>query len=1246
VSRFRLHLLGTLAVEETGDRSIVELPPGKPLAVLAYLALEGGPVYRDELAELLWPQTDRTHSKASVRQALFTLRKELKTEDLFPSDDPVELREGCIETDLESFREALRKDDLDTANSLWHGPPLNGLCFPGAREWDRWVDSVRTVEEGRYGGALAKAAEAAAFRGDILTAKELWGRAIEVQPYRLSHHASLIENLLASHNLQEAEDAIHSARKSLDDPQSNEALEELSSRLLLLRRQSLREQEPQQLRTEFVGRIPEFSALSNLWKAAKGGLRRAGLILGPPGIGKTRLGEELALLVSSEGGRAVRVKATEAEQSLEWGVFGDLVRLLYGLPGAAGISEGSSVVLARLLPSLDRGKTKQARELSGLSSEPTAIADALRDLVAAVAEEEPLLVLVDDLQWADGMSQVALSRTVRSLSRSPVLFLLLSRVKEDETRPAGAFEGIGQTDWAHVKVLGPLAKTEVAELLTLMLAPTDPGQLEGFSQQLRGITQGNPLFIVEMLKLLEEEGFLAPSEDGRWVLAPEATTRSLPVPETIEAAIERRLEDISPNAKVLAVHLARLERPQARERLRQKTGLEEVDLAEGVRELLGRDLIRLDSQGSMEFVHDTVREVAARIFSHLHKVPQRWGMARLLHHRTALWGFGIGVLTTAVAATWILLPLTRQESVADEFGLPDARLLVTAIENDGERRVLEVDLEDSDRPFRPADEPAEGLTSPDGSVRVLSVGTPTGLHLQVLDMESGVAHTITDRDGDQLAEAFSPDSRRLLFTEGEPFDAGTRYRHRLGILELGSWKHQLLRLEKTVRPGTGAWSPDGTRVAFLSDAQGSPEVCVTDLGGTQPWCFTDEEARGFSPPSWSFDGNRIAVVAEGSGESHLILLPSKGGSPVTVGAALHPIGSTVWLSESVLACVSGSPGEGDLWLIDTSGLEPIARRLTEVGNLVGVEGVIRDHTAANWIETVDIWPAVSAVSPGQYLPLSLIPERADGTRLADLSDLPIHWEASDPGLATVSDSGLVRVLEAGTIGIVANLGGWRADTLTVTSEPAVELERPLIFEETWVTGLKPGTWTTYGSPTPRVREEGGPEGSGVFFNNGNQSYTSGALSVDRFSPVDGLTVEAWGYLPSEGGLWQDFYLGLSASPHLDENGERRPAARGVGLLVETNPSATTVFWADTIVADLPLPDLDRWVLYGIQLAPNGVVSIVIDGKLFWRSGPETMAFPTGTELLLDLGGRSVGAEVKHGPVRLFSGEKYRVDPNR
>ena len=210
-----LRLFSTPEVRALGSETPL-LPVGKPLALFAFLAVENRPVSRDELAALLWPGTDPLRGKASVRQALWNIRKALDTNP-FATDEPLTLRLHTVENDLARFREALDTDNLETARGLWVGPLLEGLEFPRNAAWSHWLDQIRTREEQRFGAALATAAEKARSLGTLTLASSLFETAVAILPESATLHVALVETLLESRAYREAEEAMAVARRALEE---------------------------------------------------------------------------------------------------------------------------------------------------------------------------------------------------------------------------------------------------------------------------------------------------------------------------------------------------------------------------------------------------------------------------------------------------------------------------------------------------------------------------------------------------------------------------------------------------------------------------------------------------------------------------------------------------------------------------------------------------------------------------------------------------------------------------------------------------------------------------------------------------------------------------------------------------------------------------------------------------------------------------------------------------------------------
>jgi DNA-binding SARP family transcriptional activator len=261
---YQLKLFGTPELLAPGSQESL-LPLSKPLAVLAYLAVEARGVSRPELVEIFWPGVDASHGKGSLRQALWTLRKSLDP-DIFLFDEPLELAPGRIESDLDRFRGHVAAGELGEAGALWTGGLLEGLEFPGAGEWRRWVDDLRTREERSFGDALAGAANQAWKSGDLRTARSRLELAVTVQPYSPYLRRALVEVLLDARSYQAAADALASARDAMADGPDGEGWTELEDRLAALRSETDEDSGPPVLQTEFVGRTGEFSSLASAWR--------------------------------------------------------------------------------------------------------------------------------------------------------------------------------------------------------------------------------------------------------------------------------------------------------------------------------------------------------------------------------------------------------------------------------------------------------------------------------------------------------------------------------------------------------------------------------------------------------------------------------------------------------------------------------------------------------------------------------------------------------------------------------------------------------------------------------------------------------------------------------------------------------------------------------------------------------------------------------------------------------------------
>ncbi|NNF26830.1 MAG: DUF2791 family P-loop domain-containing protein, partial [Gemmatimonadetes bacterium] len=463
----KVRLLGQPCIAAPPD---ADLPLGKPLAMLVYL-IDQGPSTRDHLAELLWPGSDRSKGRASVRQALWLLRQRLG-DDVFTMDEPVALNGDRVSTDLDDLIRELDSPKMDPRRlDPLLGEPLAGLTVSDAPAWRHWAEDFRSRTAYRIASRLGAQSEVRAVQGDPAAACDCLRLALRIQPERVETHLALISHLLDLRAFDEAEEQIDTVRR-IGDPDAARLVVPWEDRLRALRMSQVPAGKPE-IHLDFVGRSRETSALTAKLRSAAAGQGQVAVVTGPAGIGKTRLIEELALVAQIDGVRVVRAKAHDAERKIRFGVMADLIRELLQLPGSAGISAASDEVLRGFLPSLhSRGKGNGARADNGTGNgreTPAAVplGDAFLDLVDAVSGETPVLVILDDLHWADEDTRSLVSRVGRRMGNTSALLMVTSRRSADPQLQR-TLEGLATPTHAARFELGPLQRADTEELLGLL----------------------------------------------------------------------------------------------------------------------------------------------------------------------------------------------------------------------------------------------------------------------------------------------------------------------------------------------------------------------------------------------------------------------------------------------------------------------------------------------------------------------------------------------------------------------------------------------------------------------------------------------------------------------------------------------------------------------------------------------------------------------------------------------------------
>ena len=659
----------------------------RELTLAAFIAVRAPRAcQRAELASLLWEDRDESRARQSLRQALLELKRVLG-EAIRIDGDQVTMDPTLVRIDVAELTTALDQGREADAVALWHGDFLAGMDEVGGEAYRSWLETEREALRRRMRIAFARLAEPAVAGRDWALARqraEQWATAF---PLDEAAERTLIEVLARSGNttgaLARCQAFIARLKADLDLPPSVELLQ-LRDRIS---RESPGGRAPGSaalFSPDLVGRAPMLAELMLAWREAQTGTPSFVMVEGEPGLGKTRLLEELSRLVV-EGQEPALVLGTAqptGDPSVE---LADARALFIGLaeaPGVAGATPGALGAIGTLVPAL-------AERYSGPPvSAP--LHQALADLLAAVADEQPVLLLLDDTHLMDPASQQLLGHLVPRL-RGRILLVAIGRDDGKTSSPVVA--ALRSTSRFRRLKLQALSVADVERMLASMLE-LGAADCSRLARRLEAEGGGNPLYVIEMTSALVDEGQLRNTPEVGWRYS-HTDDRPLPVPDSLRAATVRRLQGLGTEARRVAEAAAVLGPRFPRGALAATAGMEPAELDRGLDALLASRLIREapDERDSLEFRHHLTARIvydelpparraalhasAARSYAHQAGNPASAAMARYHRSRTRpvrrwmMWGAAALALVAGLVV-WLRRPVAAPS---------ESRVVVAAFEN-------------------------------------------------------------------------------------------------------------------------------------------------------------------------------------------------------------------------------------------------------------------------------------------------------------------------------------------------------------------------------------------------------------------------------------------------------------------------------------------------------------------------------------------------------------------------------------
>jgi tetratricopeptide (TPR) repeat protein len=377
-----------------------------------------------------------------------------------------------------------------------------------------------------------------------------------------------------------------------------------------------------------TGREREMSVLRLAWERACRGQQQIVFVTGEPGIGKTRVVLEFARSVATRttvllGGcdREALVAYAPWMAILQWMIRTTPAQTLRRrLAGVEGSSE-----LAQIVPDIAaRIHISEACVPATADGRRYRMFEAVSDLLAAASRERPILLIIEDLHWADRGSLLLLRHVMRSTRQTAICVLVTHRedVPEWSSEFRDLLESLRAEHSATGIGLGRLSNDDIRRVVESWVGCRPPAWLTPFMSK---HTEGHPLFVLEMLKHLEETGALNRDQDPHWSIA----LADVGLPEGVRQLIGSRLDRLSPMTRRLLTFAAVMGREFRLSVVEALVDLGEDAVLDAMDEALRATVVTEEpgAPGNFSFTHALIREELYTSMTAARRVR--------LHHRIA-----------------------------------------------------------------------------------------------------------------------------------------------------------------------------------------------------------------------------------------------------------------------------------------------------------------------------------------------------------------------------------------------------------------------------------------------------------------------------------------------------------------------------------------------------------------------------------------------------------------------------------
>lgn len=626
-----IRLLGAPEVLVAGRA--LQVDTRKAIAILALLAADGRPYARDELAALLWPDSDESAAHGALRRTLSVMRAAIDGDALRIERTRVALDDALVRVDLADLERLSARGsraDLAAAAALARGPFLAGFHLRDSPDFDDWRAARAVAVERSVLGVLDRLAAAAQADGDLPGAIEAAVLRLDLDPLDEGAHVRLVELYGASGDPAAAVRQYRACVAVLERELGVAPLPETTARY-----EAIRDSRPVPVRAPgtssasratgsstpvhtlpLVGREATLQTIEAARRASVPDGRIVALV-GEAGIGKTRLIEAAAEVASAGGATVLMARAYAAERSVAYAPIVGWLAAALADPVSAGrlraLPPATTAELARLSPAISTTTGGTEATDSGAAQARLLVA-LVEGLTAAVDGPEPGLLILDDLAWADSATVAVASSLVRRLAGRRVTLMLSWRAEDLDAVASTFVDHVVTHPSATIIALGRLVQEDVEALVGASLAGgvTRNAERGTSAEALWRASEGLPLYVVEALA------------SGSWTGAD--------MPSGVRSVLRARLAPVGGVAQQILAAAAVIGRSFDLSTVRFASGRTEEETIEALEELTRRAIVR-EQPGSSgagvryDFAHAGLRDVA--------EASTSLARRRLLHRRIA-----------------------------------------------------------------------------------------------------------------------------------------------------------------------------------------------------------------------------------------------------------------------------------------------------------------------------------------------------------------------------------------------------------------------------------------------------------------------------------------------------------------------------------------------------------------------------------------------------------------------------------